>query len=304
MFFSSSIPPADSPGGEQTGQRLQLFTAIFLLVVWVLLMTFGVISVLSPPWLEKLSSPGRVREAADYKNYGDKLLKQRNYPLAIRQYQQALEIDPEQVDAAVNMAVARVRSGDFTSGIQGLEKILQRHPQREEVIYFNLGELYSRNGDQDRALTYYRHALDSEIDPAVVYRRMGALHLEKGYLDSALQDFRHSLAAATDPATPLQVAVKRSLGIYLEDSLQLARLRDLSREPPDLSPYDVELIRYLQQQDRETAKDHNYLGLIFARKGELDSARTHFQESLKIWPHNQDAVRNLKVLAGAGKATE
>ena len=63
-----------------------------LSVVWLGLMSFGVISIINPPWLQELSRPGIENECLTLKKYGDAALREHQYNLAAGQYRRALEI--------------------------------------------------------------------------------------------------------------------------------------------------------------------------------------------------------------------
>jgi tetratricopeptide (TPR) repeat protein len=270
-----------------------------LVLIWLLLMAFGVICYVNPPWLQAWSQPGRHVEARDYKDYGDDLLRQGKYPLAITQYQHALKINPDQAGALVNLAIAYINIGQPTVGAQLLEDALPRVTLRKGVVYYNLGEILEQQGRPDEAIHYYRQAIGLDVQQDLVYRKLGALYLAAGRLEEAHAAFEQTLASQLDVTLPYKYMLQRSVDMYQEDDTHLPIIEEeLARDtrPEDLARYDLQTVRRLHQRDPEIAKTHNHLGFICVRLGDIDQAIRHFEKSLDIWPNNIDGARNLQLL--------
>ena len=305
MFSLFSTIPAERRKRQAEGDRRSkpsdkrtAFTWC-LLLIWLILISFGVISILNPEWLQDLSRLGVESESRDYKNFGDNLLTNGNYRLALAQYQRALEIKPDYTDAMVNMAIAYGRAGDRTRAIDLLKRALQQEDRNRGIIYYTLAEMAEKQNKIDESIRYCQKALDSEPENYMIYRKLGTLHFAAKKYEKAREFFEISLASQTDLCLPYKKMLKVSLSDYKDDSTHLPIIeRELAGEigPENLAAYDLEIIRYLQQNDPEIAKTHNHLGVIYAMQGDVSRATRHFQKSLSIWPGNTDALKNLKIL--------
>jgi superkiller protein 3 len=292
-------PPVEMPSRGQT------VIAWGLLGCWLVLMCFGVVAAVNPPWLQRVSRGGIVVEARDYKNFGDDALRQGKYGLAVAQYRKALDIKPDLGSARINLAIAYIRAGDTARGARILREALptETRGSLKGAICYNLGECREAEDKSEEAIGYYQRAVDCNIEQDKIYRKLGSLYLKLGRLPEARAAFEKTLAAQLDPSLPYQYMLHRSLDIFEGDPAHLAIIeeqlaRGISTE--DLRRYDLEIITQMQQRDPEIAKTHNHLGVICAQLKDLEKAHTHFQKSLEIWPGNPDATKNLLLLRRLG----
>jgi len=286
-------PPKKRPSRERTIITLILFA------LWLILFSFGAISILNPKWLQDLSRPGIKAESQSCKDYGDNFLRSDNYSTAIANYRRALEIRPDFVGARVNMAIAYSRSGDNARAEEILKDALRLESGRKGVVYYNLGELYEKQKKKDEAIRCYQRALDFEVQQDVIYRKLGTLYLAAEQYDQAREAFEMALASQLDAAFSYRNMLQSSLQLFEEDTATLPIIKaQLARNirVEELAVYDLTTIRSIQQRDPEVAKTHNFLGFIYARLGDNVKAIEHFQRSLEIWPGNTDAKKNLQVL--------
>jgi tetratricopeptide (TPR) repeat protein len=79
-------------------------------------------------------------------------------------YRQALELDPSDVEAWVNLGRLCQDAGNLAQAEQCYQEALARAPG-EAVACFNLGLVCEARGDCDGAIAYYRRAIES--DPAL-----------------------------------------------------------------------------------------------------------------------------------------
>ncbi len=305
MFFLFSTTPADQgtgrqgkPGPRPTSQRRTVATWC-LLILWVFLISFGAISLLNPAWLQELSRHGVEAESRDYKNFGDNFLLQGQFRLALGQYQRALEIKSDYADAAVNMAITYSRLGNHSQAIDLLLRSLDFRDSHKDVIYCTLADVFHREKRLDEAIYYCLQAVDANPDDHIIHRKLGELYLELKDYEKAGEAFEKSLSIQTDIAYLYRKMLKESLSDYEDDSTHSPAIRamiDKDITADDLAEYDLQIIRDAQESDPEIAKTHNHLGIIYAMQKKFDLAVEHFERSLRIWPGNVDATRNLKRL--------
>jgi len=157
MFSFFSTIPADvhnsvknSTGTSKLSATRTSITWV-LLAIWSALMCFAVLSIANPPWMQELSTLGRHAEAIHYKHFGDNELSHRqNYRGAIVQYRKAVEIDPDNVGALINMAIAYSRLGDEKTAFKLFADVLKHEGVQKGVIYYNIADGTDRtDGEQE-----------------------------------------------------------------------------------------------------------------------------------------------------------
>jgi tetratricopeptide (TPR) repeat protein len=272
-----------------------------LSIVWVGLMSFGLISIINPPWLQALSRPGIEAECRAYKEYGDTALRQHNYNLAAGQYLRALKIKPDETSVWLNLGITCVQAGNLPEATRHLNRALEMDasPSLRATIHFNFGELSERLNQPTEALRHYRQALELGIRPDIGYRKVALLHIAAKEFEEARDALARSLAAQLDPTLPYQQMLHRGTDEYRNDPTQLAVIEGLlAREirPEDLGRYDLEFIRQLQHNDRAVATTHYLLGQVCAQLGDYDAAIAQLEASLRIWPDFKDAQTTLQQL--------
>lgn len=301
LFFTT---PADQRQGNTKGQRDKtpsrdhLPFTWSLVVLWSILVSFGAISVVNPKWLQDLSRSGAKVESRWYRDYGDNYLRDGKYRLAIAQYQRALEIKPDNVAAIINQAIAYSRAGYGDRAEKILKDALKIETYQKGVIYYNLAEMLEKQGKEDEAIHYYRQAIDFELEPDFIYRKLGTLYLGAEQYEEAQEAFQMALASQVDLASSYQNMLRNSIAVFEDDTTNLRIIKEQLAQnirTEDLTDYDPEVIRLMEQRDPRIAKIHNLLGFTCARLGDIDGAIEHFEQSLQIWPGNRDAKKNLQV---------
>jgi tetratricopeptide (TPR) repeat protein len=290
-----------SPEADQRPSKREVLVTCSLILLWVVLMLFGVVSYLNPKWLQELSRPGIRVEARDYKDYGDDQLRRQEYWMAIAQYEQSLRIEPDQVGVLVNLAIAYSRAGNSGRGIEILKGALMKEGSRANkvALYYNLGDLLARQGEMDEALEQYREALSFAVRQDRVYERIGSIHLAAKRYKEAREAFELVLAKQLDPCLSYRDMLQQSVDHYKDRAVHLAVIeeqlaRDIRAE--DLARYDLEVIRRMQQSDLEIARTHDRLAMVCAQLGDIPAAIEHLEKLLDIIPDDTTAKENLKRL--------
>jgi tetratricopeptide (TPR) repeat protein len=308
---SSSTTPASSPrnaaappSGPPSRSRT-IFTWV-LLVIWALLLTFGVVAMGNPAWLERLAKEGQQGEVDAFRHLGDNELKKGRHALAIAQYNRALAIRPDQPAVYLNLGIAYLALRDVARGEAALLQAsrLETTARMRPFIAMHLGEAAEMQGRQPEAIRFYDQALQEGGRRDLVYQKLGAVYLAQKDYQGAGQAFTKALEAQTDPLLAYEKMLERTQEAAEQDStlrrwLESGGTRTLSEA--DWDRYDRESIAIMLSQDREIAKTHNHLGLIAHLLGDRAGAIRHFEQSLAIWPENPDASRNLRILrTGSG----
>ena len=307
MFYLSFTTPAKdrSKGNKRQAApappMCQVILTWALLLVWVLLMSFGVITQVDPVWLQELSHPGKRVEAGDYKNFGDDQLRQKNYSAAITNYHRSLEILPDRLSVIINMAIAYRESGDYPGSARTLNEALAsaESPILMALINYNLGELYEKQGRLDQARDYYTKALEGNFSQDRICSKLGDIHIAKQEFPQARAAYEQALEYRRNPAREYTEMLQEALDLYEDDPDELQVIEGLLSRgltEADLEAYDLEYIRQLRRRDPTIASFHDHLGLVCVRLQDINSAITHFEQLLAIYPNNPNTINRLREL--------
>ena len=78
---------------------------------------------------------------------------------SIAYYKKAININPDSVDAYINLSIALNKNGDLIEAINWCERAKEKDPKNIKVIN-NLGKYYQEIGNEDLSIDCYREALD------------------------------------------------------------------------------------------------------------------------------------------------
>jgi len=118
--------------------------------------------------------------------------------LAIEDYNQAIEIDPEYAPAYAGRAWAYFDKGLPKPALVDAKKAVELEPMAAEA-YHARGAAYILNSQPDLALNDLNKAIELEPENARIYPNRGALQWSIGNKEEALTDFHKSLDISTDP---------------------------------------------------------------------------------------------------------
>ena len=119
------------------------------------------------------------------------------YDQAIEAYENALAIDPDYVEALINLANIYFHRRDLNRSAQLLERAIQID-QNNCLACYNLANIYDDNGELDKALKYYQRALilDPNYEPAIF--NIALVYEKLGMIDAAKEHWRKYLAFDRD----------------------------------------------------------------------------------------------------------
>ena len=116
----------------------------------------------SPP-PQKPIAANSVSKDENLRIQADEAMKSGYFDRAINLYKQALELNPENPDANLNLAKTYKLNSDFKNAIPYFEKACAQTPDDLELMTL-LGECYKQNGDYTKAETQFKRVLNKEPD--------------------------------------------------------------------------------------------------------------------------------------------
>jgi tetratricopeptide (TPR) repeat protein len=241
------------------------------------------------------------------------------YDEAIRDFSEALKLNPKMVAACWGRGYASQLKGDLDNALRDYAEYV-RSDQNAGRVYFNRGLIYLQRKEWAKAVEDFSESIRCEpensyayfdrgsalaelseldgalasldaaisIDPtlAEAYRIRATVHRKRGELDRAQSD--ELLAAKLTPPTAPSILGPFRSGADLLDDARLAETSGRYDEAIDLCD------KALATKLRPFYMSNAYMtrGNCYAGKGDWDKALRDYDEAVQIQPNNYDALVN------------
>jgi len=153
-----------------------------------------------------------------YFNIGDCYREMQDYDTAIKQYEIAMEKAQLKADTVMqakgyaSIGEIFLRRNDFKSAQGYFKQSLDLNP-KDEILAYNVAEIFFNNQKVEDAITYYTLATTIKPDWGTPYLKLGYAYLNKAEYPKALENFTKFLEV--DPNSD-QVQVVQSIVDYLK----------------------------------------------------------------------------------------
>jgi tetratricopeptide (TPR) repeat protein len=211
-----------------------------------------------------LPFPGSLHLAEFRRNeftYGAAFSQAGYYDQAIREFNLALETDPDYAEAHYNLGTLYLKQGKADEARRHLERALELRHDYPDALN-NLGLLAAQAGDSAQAIRYFQQAIDQRPDYALAYYNLGNVCRREGRISEAKQALDRAVALAPDDAE-----VNYGVGMLY------AQLDDAERA-----------LQYWQHA-LEIRPDYpealNNLGVLYMRQGKTSKAQEAFQKAIR-----------------------
>ncbi len=111
--------------------------------------------------------------------------------LAIREYQKVIELNPNDFRTYHNLGLLYQNSGDYETAIRYHKKALSLNPAYVKSA-FNLGKIYEEAGKIDMAINEYYNVIGNDPGYTDAYQRLGDLYKKKGDMQRAEKFYREA----------------------------------------------------------------------------------------------------------------
>lgn len=277
---------------------------------------------------EESETPGEA-SASDKKTADtqETLVKIADFYVLLRQLKSAIPIyqkvisesshpnSPEMLALREKLARCLLSEGEREKAIAMLDEILKESPARYDLYEF-LGELYSLGGEMDRAIRSYQKALLIDATQPNNFLRIADLQMKNEQPEAAVKTLREaSRRFVRHPNITFSLALAlREAKKYSESLTYFAQAERLAKErsPGELNgffyfAYGVAaeqagqteraaelLAKSIQLDPSNAANAYNYLGYMWAEKGErLDEALQLITQALAMEPENPAFIDSL-----------
>ncbi len=283
---------------------------VAIVAVIVFMKLFGGSS--KPPQVPAASQPAPV--AADQsKSKAESLTAQarnaisRNPAEALKLLQEAVTVDPGNLEAITQLAKLLAQRRDYVGAIQQYQKALSINSQSAE-IHFNLGQLYLSQGDVDNAIASYEKCWS--MAPAFqdeVLANLGVAYLAKKNVSQAQSLFRQALEInPNNSVARAQLANSPSAAPIQQDTTRtqdIPKPQDIAQDtakPQDLSrPQDATIVLPQTQGSASGvgAASGSVAALVAQAKASRDTnpaeSERLFKEVLATDPNNLEALTQI-----------
>lgn len=193
---------------------------------------------------------------------------------AIGVWSNAVEKDPENGKAFLNLGVAQLALAQYDAAIGNFSKCLELVP-RYNFCGLNMAIAFAAKGDLQQADQYFRFSY--EIDPKFV--------LTLGYYGDYLVRYRKDYTGGLKLLKECEAAARGSLALCYES--QPMALRALKR-------FDEALVVAQEVYRREPSyKNHFEIGLVLVDMNRVDEAYNIFSEINRTNPNDTQSIHNM-----------
>jgi tetratricopeptide (TPR) repeat protein len=236
-------------------------------------------------------------------NLGRLLMHRGQFDEAMAQYQEALRINPRDVDSLVSVGNALFGKGRHDEAADFYGRALAVNPLNPEA-HVNLAVILANRGRVEEAIDHDRQALRVNPIHVTAHVNLAVMLASSGRYEEALEHYRAALETSPDqPLTHINLAIAlAALGRSAESADQYriaaalvnkhaASLAQQGRTPEAAAQYS-EAIRMIPNN----AEAHYGLGILLLKLGKTSEAVEHFSEALRLKPGYSDAERQLRAL--------
>jgi len=189
---------------------------------------------------------------------------------AVKFYTEALQYNPEHLEALYNLAIILHDQGDYNKALTNYQKVVTLNPNLA-IAHKNIGDALLALEEPDKAISSYQTAVDIDPELAEAWYNLGLVERQQLNLDRAEKAFNRALTLR-----PGYTAAKRGLARLLCQQGRLKNSLALYQKLIKLCPDDYDLKGEMID--------------ILHLKGDLDTIQTLTQEILNELPEDPRAL--------------
>jgi protein O-mannosyl-transferase len=136
---------------------------------------------------------------AAYNHLGTALYRKGQLDEAIRQFEEAIRLNPHFAEAHYNLGTALEQKRELNQAISQYGEAIRLNPNYAEA-YNNLGTALGQTGQHDQAMGQFEEAIRLKPDYVEAHNNLGNALLNQGRLDEAIVQFRETIRLNPDYA--------------------------------------------------------------------------------------------------------
>ncbi len=136
--------------------------------------------------------PLRKRWMTALGTFGDRFFTGGDLQRAVRTYQKALEVQPDDPAVLLNLGLAQTYARNLPNAVTSFTRSLDAEP-RQALAWTNLGLALEEQGDLAAAKTAYEKAIEVKPDEALAHFNLGNAFLRRDEFDSAASQYETAI---------------------------------------------------------------------------------------------------------------
>ena len=128
---------------------------------------------------------------------GNQYIEQDNFDLAIEEFTQAIQLNPNYTEAYFNRGKCYGKQGSYESALKDFDKAIQLDPDYTQA-YYKRGYCYYEEKNYESALKDFDKAIQLDPDYTQAYYKRGYCYYEEKNYESALKDFDKAIQSDPD----------------------------------------------------------------------------------------------------------
>jgi len=217
----------------------------------------------------------RIR-AGTHINLGNAFILEGKVQDAIGQYEQALQLNPNDPNVPVNLATALLHAGRLREAIGHYEQALRIDPD-DAFAHYNMGVALVKLGQPGQAIGHFAQALRIKPDYAEAHVILGSVLFDQGKVGEAIRHWEEAL---------------RIKPTFAEAHYNLANALLREGRPEEA----IEHYEQALHIKPEYADAHCNLGIALEQVGRVQEAIKHYEQALLLRPDLVEVQKRLTLL--------
>jgi tetratricopeptide (TPR) repeat protein len=245
-----------------------------------------------------------------YFNLGRLLTAQGKYDECITTYQAALKIYSKNEKLYQSLGRNAEEKGDIDLAIRNYKQAIELNPKQPTWVYFHLGQLLTGQEKVESAIAVHQASIEQYPNNAEAYRLLGVAQEKSGNIDGIIASYRQAIALEPDK----QVWIYSALGQLLSKQERFEEAINLYEDADQVFPENPEVYRQLGRVQNQAGQldaaaesfqkaikiepdKHIWiyfaLGQLLSKQGRFEEAINLYQDADRIFPENPEVYRQL-----------
>ena len=192
----------------------------------------------------------------NYTVLGDYYLREGSLNKALKEYEKALKLNPENLDLSFHYA-GILASKDQNAAVNYLNNLIKTYPQAEGYITLKIADIYLKNKEEERAISVLEKALKTDQDKEAIYYVLIKLYESKKDTAKLYATYQAMLA---DDLINVEILEKAStLAIFQKDEESAQKYFKELLNLDETNPYATRYFAIQEQSHGRYENAYNYI---------------------------------------------